>query len=233
MHVSHLSCAHLATNVMAESETSTANTHLHTTTTSAIPTPAISTPNVSLVRLNPTPYPDKIIDRVTPSRNRLQAPSTRFQGNPLFRRRVSFGSSGNSSSGDESPATRRSRCIPSQQSEGATARQMTYLVNVPNMSCKNTGDTAMCPKTVLMEVCRRRDKEENRPPSPRPANEFENCVQHNKQMKVWDDWVALSNSGVECDIASISYKRVESRNIVESKPKALQPLTSEDLDQDD
>lgn len=106
------------------------------------------------------------------------------------------------------------------------------------MMRNNAADVAMCPKTVQKEISENANREEDcprgdRPPSPMPANEYENYVQHNKQMQVWDDWVTLTNSGVTCDLASISFKRVEeSSSIVESKPKALKAPTAEELNEE-
>lgn len=186
--------------------------------------------------LQPTPFPDKWVDRVTPSRaSRLGTPRERLQGS-VFRRRISFGSSG-TSSGENSPC-RRSRLSSTGPamlsgrlpSPDAKARPVTYLVNNPKLMRVTDSNGNMSAKAVLVEVSREQT-EDNRPPSPMPANELQNCVEHNKQMMVWDEWV--SNSNADCNIASISYKRVESRNIVETKPKALKPPTVEDLDMED
>lgn len=80
-----------------------------------------------------------------------------------------------------------------------------------------------------MELAKKAENEENRPPSPRPCNALQVCVEHNKQMQVWENWVALTNIGVENDVANINYKRTESLNAPDSLPKALKPQSAEEL----
>lgn len=190
-------------------------------------------------QLSPKPFPDKKIDRQTPKRGRLGTPRERIDGG--FRRRISLGSS----SGEDSPRLQRGPKAPRVLTPDGKSRFIKCLVQPRAVrsimavggSRTNVGTTPssekphnMSIKQVLREVSKD-FSDEGRPPSPRPQNHLQSCVEHSKQMLVWDEWV--NGNGTDYDIASISYKRVESQNILATMPKALKPPTPEDLEGDE
>lgn len=196
------------------------------------------------------------LDRVTPNCNRPTTPnSNRRSCNPIFLRRIT--SMGSNSSGEDSPFRQHLRHgfanshvssspepSPNSQTRNSfQSRPVAFVVGTPRMHCtSNSGATTedtLCSRTILSEV--NRDLEncddnsgngsKNRPPSPRPAGELQTCVEHNKQLHVWDDWVTMSNTEPELPVASISFKRVESERHMMMKPKSL-PRMSDDEDSD-
>lgn len=193
-----------------------------------------TTPNQLDGALNPIPFPDKMMDRLTPSRNRPTTPTIRRNCNPLFLRRIS----GGTSSSEDSPCYNRQRRLgvrhnhnsPNSNNNNNTGRQVTYLVGTPRMSRIPNTQHEVNVKTVLMEVTRDLENfdDTTRPSSPRPTGEFQNCVEHNKQMQVWDDWAVLANTDMDLPVASLSFKRIESENIMMMKPKALEKLIDDD-----
>lgn len=201
--------------------------------------PPAATAKQRTTQLHPAPFPDKKMDRQTPKRGRLGTPRERLNGG--FRRRISFGSS----SGEDSPCRTRSSKVSRILTPEGKSRFIKCLVQPravrsllsadgsctstePPLSSERSSDMSI--KQVLREVSRD-FTDDGRPPSPRPKDQLQNCVEHSKQMLVWDEWV--NGTGTDYDIASISYKRVESQNIIAAMPKALKPPTTEDLEGDE
>lgn len=198
--------------------------------------PPMATTKRTANQLSPTPFPDKQVDRLTPRRGRLGTPRERAGG--VFRRRISFGSS----SGEDSPRRPRGPKASRTLTSEVKPRYVKCLVQPRTVRSLLSADgncardeTSLCDekssdmsvKQVLREVSKD-FTDIGRPPSPRPKDQLQNCVEHSKQMLVWDEWV--TGNSTDYDIASISYRRVESQNILAAMPKALKPPTAEDLE---
>lgn len=168
------------------------------------------------------PFPDKkrehMADRYQPN-----SPKVRAGVNPLFFRRMS--SSGYSSN-DETPT--KLRRVTSVGSNPDCSRPVKYLFGTPEASEGVPVETAFLSRLVMSEITKDVENDENRPPSPRPSDPLQVYVEHNKQLQVWDDWVVMANSGVEPDVACVSYRRTESLHAPESLPKSLKPPSLSD-----
>lgn len=166
-------------------------------------------------------------------------PHERYRG--VFGRRASFGSS----SGEESPRQPRGpKCSRHLTPEGK-ALYVPCLIQPKTVNSLSSVDGAITTSSKLFNfekpvhsfvqhVHAEASKdflEDERPPSPRPRDELQHRIEHSKQMLIWDEWVM--GAGASSDIALISYKRVESQNIIAAMPKALKPPTLEELDTDD
>lgn len=178
-----------------------------------------------LVSIPLEPNRDKSEDRITPKRPGLHTPGRRPFANPLFMQRMS--GSGHSSDND-SPSLRR---ITSAVSNPDDKTGTKYLVRTPRV-LDSDSDPAWLSRNVLRELSKEAH-ESNRAPSPRPLDVVQLCVEHNKQLNVWEDFMALSNGIYENEVTPVSFRRTRTLSAPECMPKALQPQSSDDLEYDD
>ncbi|PXF47538.1 hypothetical protein BWQ96_02682 [Gracilariopsis chorda] len=177
-----------------------------------------------LVSIPLEPKRDKSEDRITPKRPGLHTPGRRPFANPLFVQRMS--GSGHSSDSDSPPLRRITSAVSNPDDKGTK-----YLVRTPKV-LDNDSDPAWLSKNVLRELSKEAH-DGNRAPSPRPLDVVQLCVEHNKQLNVWEDFMALSNGIYESDVAPVSFRRTKTLSAPECMPKALKPQSSEELDYDD
>lgn len=177
-----------------------------------------------LVSIPPTRKHSKSEDRVTPKRSTMTR-GGRPWGNPLFAQRMS---SNSHSSDSDSPSFRRVTSAVSNPDDRSCAK---YLVRTPR-ALDSDSDPEWLSREVIRELSKEAN-EENRAPSPRPSDAVQLCVEHNKQMQVWEDFVAMSHGLHETEETNTSFRRTHRLEAPEYMPKALEPQSAEELECDE
>lgn len=133
------------------------------------------------------------------------------------------------SSGEESPSSfRRITSFGSATSDSCNS--LKFAVSTPKGMELGGMSTEPPSYDMLVEMCKKTGNDENRPPSPRPTDSKEMFVEHNKQMHVWDNWLATTSPAADNEFVSTRYRRTASKNVPKALPKVLELEQSDDSD---
>lgn len=171
-------------------------------------------------------YPDK--ERTPTSIQRFQSSGsiTRSRMESIFSRRSS--TNGYSSSEESLGTFHR---VWSEGNTPTSCRPIRYLIGTPTKLSSKDSEDCFQPKKIIRELSRDDYNGENRPPSPRPEGAMQICLERNRQMQIWEDWVVLKKiKSTDMEIASTSFRRVEEK--VGSATPLPKSLMAEESDSD-